>query len=106
MSDAIGAMRARVTLTQPTRVADELGGVALLWVSAGDAWAEIRGGAVGERADYDGALSSTAYTARINRRDDIRAGWRLAWGERTLRVVGVRDDSDARIELICEEEIL
>lgn len=106
MSDAIGAMRARVTLKRPTRVADEIGGAALMWGSAGDAWAEISAGAASESADYDSAPAVAAFTVRINRRDDVRARWRIVWGARVLRVVGVRDEGEARIDLICEEEIL
>ncbi|MBI3438910.1 MAG: head-tail adaptor protein [Proteobacteria bacterium] len=106
MSDAIGAMRARVTLKRPTRVADEIGGAALMWVNAGDAWAEISAGVANEGAGYDGAPSVTGFTVRITRRDDVRARWRVAWGARVLRVIGVRDDGEARIDLICEEVIL
>ena len=106
MSDTIGAMRARVTLKRPTRVADELGGAALMWVNAGDAWAEISAGGASERADYDGAPSTTAFTLRINRRDDVRARWWVAWGARVLRVIAVSDEGEARIDLICEEEVL
>ena len=106
MTDAIGAMRARVTLKQPTRVADEIGGAALMWVNAGDAWAEISAGSTGESAAYDAAPSNTAYTVRINRRDDVRASWRVVWAARVLRVVAVRDEGDTRIDLFCEEEIL
>lgn len=106
MTDTIGAMRARVTLKRATRVADEIGGAALLWVNAGDAWAEISAVSASESADYDGSRSVARYVASINRRDDVRAGWRVIWGARTLRVIGVRDDGGARIELICEEEVL
>ena len=106
MSDAIGAMRARVTLKRPTRVADEIGGAALIWINAGDAWAEIAAGGASERADYDGEPATGAYTVRIHRRDDVRPRWRIAWGARVLRVVAVRDDGGPRIDLICEEEIL
>lgn len=106
MTDTIGAMRARVTLKRPTRVADEIGGAALMWVNAGDAWAEISAGAASESADYDDAPSIAAVIVRINRRDDVRARWRVVWGARALRVVGVRDEGAPRIDLICEEEIL
>lgn len=106
MSDALGAMRARITLQQPTRIADEIGGAAILWQSAGDVWAEIAASGVSDSADYDTARSASAYAVIIHRRDDVRAGWRVVWGARRLRVTGVRDDGAARITLACEEEIL
>lgn len=106
MSDAIGALKARVQLLQPTRVADEIGGVAIAWTDAGAVWAEINAGSAGQGADYDAAPSVAAFTARINRRADVRAGWRVQWGVRLLRITGIRDDGGARIDLICEEEVL
>jgi SPP1 family predicted phage head-tail adaptor len=106
MSDGVGAMRARITLQQPTRIADEIGGAAILRQSAGDVWAEIAATGVGDGADYDTARSVSGYTVVIHRRDDVRAGWRVSWGARRLRVTGVRDDGAARITLVCEEEML
>jgi len=106
MSDRIGALRARVKLQSPTRVADELGGAAIAWSDAGDVWAEIIAGGVSERADVDALASAASLRVTINRRDDVRAGWRVAWGVRRLRIVGVADDGAPRIQLICQEEIL
>jgi SPP1 family predicted phage head-tail adaptor len=106
MSDVIGALKARVTLQSPLRVADEIGGAAIAWSDEGDVWAEIGALAAGESAAFDAAPSVTAYRVTINRRDDVRAGWRVAWGQRLLRIVGIRDEGAPRIELSCEEEVL
>lgn len=106
MSDAIGALRARVKIQSPTRVADELGGAAIAWDDAGDVWAEIDAGGVSESAAFDAAPSVASLRVTINRRDDVRAGWRIAWGARRLRIVGVADDGAPRIRLTCQEEIL
>jgi SPP1 family predicted phage head-tail adaptor len=106
MSDAIGALKARVTLQSPLRVADEIGGAAIAWSDEGDVWAEIVALGADESAAFDTSSSVSAYRVTINRRDDARVGWRVAWGERLLRIVGVRDEGAARIELSCEEETL
>lgn len=106
MSDVIGAMRARIMLQHPTRIADEIGGAAILWTSAGDVWAEIGASGVSDGADYDTERSASAYEVRINRRDDVRAGWRALWGARRLRIIGVRDEGAPHITLTCEEELL
>lgn len=106
MSDAIGALKARVTLLEPQRVADEIGGVAMAWSDAGAVWAEISAGGAGQSADYDSAPSTTGFIVLINRRGDVRAGWRVQWGARLLRVTAVRDGGAPRMELVCEEEIL
>lgn len=105
MSEAIGAMRARVTLQSPGRVADEIGGAAIAWADGGEAWAAIvaRGGS--QTSAFDGSPAITLFDVTINRRTDIRVGWRVLWGGRVLRVVGVADDGAPRMTLACEEEI-
>lgn len=106
MSEIIGAMRARVRLESPSRVADEIGGAAIAWSNQGDVWAEISSGGVSDAANYDSVASRAAYRLAINRRADVRAGWRVIWGAREFRVAGVADDRAARIILFCEEERL
>ena len=105
MSDALGALRARVKLQRPTRIADELGGAAIAWSDEGDVWAEIVAGAAGESVALDTLPSVASYRVVIHRRDDVRAGWRLAWGARQLRILGVIDDGAPRIQLSCQEEV-
>ena len=106
MSDAIGALRARVKLQSPTRVADELGGAAISWADEGDVWAEIEAGGASDGAAFDANPSIANFRMTINRRDDVRAGWRVVWGARRLRIVGVADAGAPRILLNCEEEML
>ncbi len=106
MSDALGAMRHRVTLQKPTRVADEIGGAATAWSDEGEVWAVIEalGGADAPAFDAQRAVSSFRVT--IHRRDDVRAGWRVSWGTRRLRVVSAPNDATPRLSLICEEEFV
>lgn len=106
MSETISRMRARVRLESPTRTADTLGGAAIAWSNQGDVWAEIVAGGAGQSAAYDTAPSLAAYVLTINRRSDVRAGWRAVWGARVLSIRAVRDEGAARIELIAEEEKL
>lgn len=102
----IGAMRARVRLERPTRTGDDLGGASIAWADEGDVWAAIEAGAAAAAVAFDAAVSISAYRITINRRDDVRAGWRIVWGERVMRIAGVRDEGAARITLNCEEERL
>lgn len=106
MSAVIGALRARVKLQRPTRVADEIGGAAIAWTDEGDVWAQVDAGAARETIAFDASPSVAAYRVTINRRDDVRAGWRIAWGARRLRIAGVTDEGAPRIQLMCEEERL
>jgi len=104
MSEIIGALRNRVTLEEPVRIADEIGGAAILWTARGDVWAAVRARGAGETAGFDTAVSTASYDVTINRRDDVRAGWRIRWGARRLRIFGVSDEGAPRIQLHCEEE--
>lgn len=104
MSDVIGAQRARVALWRPTRVADEIGGAAIAWADQGAVWAEIAAGGAGQSSAFDAAPAIASFRVAINRRADVRAGWRVIWGERVLRVVGVADGGAPRMTLTCEEE--
>lgn len=104
MSDAIGALRSRVTLQSPTRTLDDVGGAVLGWTGQGDVWAAIEVSGAGVNADFDAARGVSSYRLTINRRAELRTGWRVLWGARVFRVVGVRDDGAMRQTLDCQEE--
>lgn len=106
MSDAIGALRARVALYAPTRTPDDMGGASLDWTPQGEAWAQVEAAGASAGAAFDTRVSTGAYRVTIYRRDDVRAGWRLIWTARVLRIVSIRDEGAPRIVLTCEEEIL
>jgi SPP1 family predicted phage head-tail adaptor len=106
MSDAIGAARARVTLQYPTRVVDEIGGAAIAWTDAGEVWVQITARGGSQTSAFDASPAIALFSVMINRRDDVRAGWRVVWGERVLRIVGAADDGAPRMTLSCEEEII
>ncbi len=106
MKGAIGAQRARVRLERPLRTGDDLGGGAIAWVDAGEVWAAVSAHGASLSVAFDTAPSLAGHALTINRRDDVRAGWRVVWGARAMRIVGVRDEGAARIDLICEEERL
>lgn len=106
MSDATSALRARVTLQEPVRVADEIGGAAIFWAARGDVWARIEPRGAFERVMNDAAISAADLRVIIRRREDVRYRWRIVWGARVLRVLGRADDGGALIALFCEEESL
>lgn len=106
MTDALGVMRARVRLQSATRVADEIGGAAIAWIDQGEAWADIAARGGSQTAAFDASPAIALFSVTINRRADVRAGWRVLWGERVLQIVGVADDGAPRLTLSCEEEII
>lgn len=106
MSDVITALRARIRLERPQREDDEIGGGAIVYEDAGDAWAEISASGGSESNAFDIAPSRVIYRVELRARADLRAGWRIVWGARVLRVTARRDEGGPRIVLICEEETL
>lgn len=106
MNDAVGALRARVTLQAPVRTQDDIGGAALTYADVAEVWAEIAAGAAGAADSFGALRSSASYRLSLRRRDDVRAGWRVRWGGRCFDVEAVRDEGARRIELVCTEEAL
>ena len=106
MTDPIGALRARVRIETLERVADEIGGAALAWTDQGEAWAEIVVVGAGQAPAYDTVRAGTTILVRLRRRDADWVRSRVVNGDVSYRVRAVRDDGSARIELVCEEEML
>lgn len=106
MSDALGALRERVKLQSPLRVADEIGGAAIAWVDEGDVWAEVEPRSAFEQVANDASFSAADINVVIRRRHDVRHPWRLVWSGRILRVLGRADHGRAHIILFCREETL
>lgn len=106
MTGPISDLRERVALHEPVRTPDDIGGASILWTGRGDVWAQVvaRGGSGG--AAFDGEASLARYDVVMRERADVRAGWRLIWGVRTLRIVAATPAPNARLTLQCEEERL
>lgn len=106
MSDALGEMRHHVTLHKPTRVADEIGGAATAWSDEGEVWAAIEALSGADAPAFDAQRAVSSFRVTIHRRADVRAGWRVLWGERRLRIISAPNDGAPKLSLICEEEFL
>ncbi len=106
MSESVAALRARITLQTPARADDDIGGAALTYANAGSVWAAIESTGGGADDAFGALRSRVSYRLSIRRRTDVRAGWRVLWGARALRVDAVRDDGGVRIVLNCVEESL
>lgn len=107
-AEAIAGLRARVTLLRPEPTGDDIGGQIVEFVSAGEVWARVGASGTSGGAIYDGAGARTGYRVEIRMRRDVKPTWRVAWGERALRVNSIADsDADgAFLILNCEEEML
>lgn len=105
MTDEIGALKAYVTLLEPIRTPDGMGGAALSWTPAGAVWADweaLSGALTGE---LDGAVARASYRLTVRAPCVAQPGWRIEYSGRTLRVEAAAPRG-ARIVLNCIEEIL
>jgi head-tail adaptor len=104
VSDAVGALRVRLGLQSPERIADDLGGASIVWTAQGEVWAEVSASGGAQGADFDRAPSVVSYVARVRAPCSAEPAWRALWGARVLAVRAVRDAGGDFVELICEEE--
>ncbi len=107
-ADTVARLRARITLLRPESTGDNIGGATVEYVSAGEVWAGISASGASGVAVYDGSAARAGYRAEIRMRRDVRPDWRVAWGERALRIASIAD-ADPRGEILilnCEEEML
>lgn len=107
-AETVAGLRARITLLRPAPTGDDIGGQIVEFVSAGDVWARVSASSAGDTAIYDGEGARTNYRVEIRMRRDVKPDWRVAWGERALRIASIAD-ADAQGALLilsCEEEML
>ncbi len=101
----IGALRHRVELLTPSRIDDDAGGAAIVWLPGPEIWAAV------ERltstrdfaGDRENRLQRIAATVRF--RTDIVLGQRLAFENDHYEVVSIENDDERgrRLTLVCEE---
>lgn len=94
---AASELKARIALQAPADDGE--------WIDEGGAFARIEAVA-GVGAAFDGAARETLYAATLRAPSPVDRGWRLIWGERRLRVLGVRQSSASPgfLDLDCAEE--
>lgn len=101
----IGALRHRVELLTPSRIDDDAGGAAIVWLPGPEIWAAV------ERltstrdfaGDRENRLQRIAATVRF--RTDIVLGQRLVFENDQYEVVSIENDDERgrRLTLVCEE---
>ncbi|MEM9286311.1 MAG: head-tail adaptor protein [Pseudomonadota bacterium] len=101
----IGALRDRVEILKPTRVADGGGGYSFAYQSLGDVAAQTQG----QRAVRDRSYEMTALRRRkrfiIRSRDDLVFEMRLVHCGQHYRITDIQDDDPKGrfTQILCEE---
>ncbi len=73
----IGRMNWRITLLQPVKTPDGMGGYKTSYQPAGKVWAEFRNPNVKEMTAVGTVVSDLVRLISIRRRTDIQRGWRV-----------------------------
>jgi len=102
----IGALRHKIELLTKTRVADDGGGAAILWLPGPEIWAQVQ--RLSSTQDFAGdranRLRRLAVTIRY--RADIVLSQQLRFDGDAYEVVSIEDDEPGkRLTLVCEEAL-
>lgn len=100
-----GRMNSRVTLLQPVKIPDGMGGSRSDFQSAGNVWAELRNVNTKEVPAVGAAASDLVRQISIRRRTDVRRGWRVQIGGRSYDVLNTYDINREATMLVCREVI-
>jgi SPP1 family predicted phage head-tail adaptor len=104
----IGSLRRRMTLEQPTRVADGGGGVTVTWTPVTDLWAELTGLSGAEAVAGDGLQGRVTHQITIRRRTGIVPAMRFRMGQRVFVIETVlgSDGPEPYLRIQAEERNL
>lgn len=100
----IGALRNKVEMLTPTRVDDDAGGAAIVWLPGPELWARIE--RLTSTQDFTGDRSNRLkrIAATMRYRTDVVLGQRLRFDNVDYEVVSIEDeDPGRRLTLVCEE---
>jgi len=103
----IGALRRRVTLQAPTRIADGGGGAAITWQPVAQLWAQIRSLSGTEVVLADSLQGTVTHEFTIRKRSDVSPAMRLTMGARIFVIWAVldRDGLEPFIRVLAEERL-
>lgn len=99
--DNISAMRHRVTLEMPVRVAGEGGTATIAWTAVAEVWAEIMPRPAREAVVADGIAGRITHVVRVRFRGDIDATHRFRLGARIFDIRSVYDEREEHRYSIC-----
>lgn len=101
----IGRMNWRITLLQPVKNPDGMGGSKTTYQDAGKVWAEFRIPNTKEIPAIGTVVSDLVRLISIRRRTDIKRGWRVQNDTRTYDVLHTYDIDLETTVLICREVV-
>lgn len=102
---SIGALNKIVTLQYSTRVADGMGGFSTTYVNAGTIFAAIWPVSANEVVQANAPTMVVSHRIRIRFRRDIKASWRIKYGEKYYGIVSIINQNMANryLDIMAKE---
>lgn len=106
-SNAIGALRQRVTIERPVRTSGPGGSATLAWQRHALAFANVMPVSGREISISHGVAGRTTHKVIIRHRADVLPEMRITWGVRHLEILAVLDieSRQRRLLCLCEERL-
>ena len=100
----IGRMNKRITLQEPVKTADGMGGFKVVWTDRGTVWAEFKTPPALSVNGVEGAVASVAVREiKIRRRQDVAHGWRVLYGSAVWEVEHAYELDLTETVLVCKD---
>ncbi len=105
----IGLLRHRLTIQNPSRVADGRGGYTETWVSGETIWGDVQDLSARSRFFASQVVPGVTHEVRIRSRSDVKSGTRFLWGSRYLLATTAPINTDGKnVEMVvsCTEVLV
>lgn len=95
----------RVTLQQPSKTPDGMGGFTVAWSDAATVWAAVWPIGANEIIQSDKPTMTVTHRIRIRHRSVLKAGWRVYYMGRFFNIISIIDPNTAHrwLDLLCKE---
>ena len=102
---SIGSLNKIITLQYQTRVADGYGGFQITWNDAATIFAAIWPVSASEQIQANAPTMVVSHRIRIRYRRDIRASWRIKYGEKYYGIVSItnQDMANRYLDILAKE---
>jgi SPP1 family predicted phage head-tail adaptor len=100
-----GGMRNKIEIQIVTETSDGMGGFTETWSEYTTAWAEIRPMRGEESLEWKKLEHEYMHRIWIRYQSGITAKMRIIWGDRIMKIVGLRnpDERNRSLEILAEE---
>ena len=101
----IGDLNKRIVLQYQTRTPDGLGGFTSVWTDKAEIWCSIWTTSATMQIKAGQPANEISHRIRMRSRPDLRANWRIRYGDRYFTVLGVVNPNErgTMLDLLVKE---